>query len=292
MRALVVFAHYFRAESQSIHSSTDERARAARRHAIAQALLSWRAHFGETATLNVEHRKFELNAPSAPQLDLAIVVNRDDHLLDDAMLRAFGAEKIVFDLDQPRMLPFMAQRIMADRKQSYDWFVYSEDDLAMRDGGLFSKLDAFRDAFGPKRVLQPHRYEINPRALRAKTYIDGDLRPRLMSRLFALVEESEPTLIQRGAPEAVKFTRAMNPHSGFFALCAEQFDAWSRQPHFLDLDSSFVSPLESAATLGLMKTFSVYKPALPMRYLEIEHLDAKFSSHQFPVLLRGELSAV
>jgi hypothetical protein len=55
------------------------------------------------------------------------------------------------------------------------------------------------------------------------------------------------------------------------------------------MDCSFISPLESAATLGLLKTFSIYKPALPMHHLEIEHLDTKFSKMNLPLLLRGEL---
>ncbi len=33
---------------------------------------------------------------------------------------------------------------------------------------------------------------------------------------------------------------------------------WAKQGYFINRDSSFVSPLESAATLG-MKTFSIYK---------------------------------
>lgn len=289
MRALVVFAHYFRGEPSSNYSSTDERRREARRQLIARVLLSWRAQFGETASLNVEQKKFELLAPAVDALDLVVMVNRDDHLLDGALMQKLGVETIRLDLDQPRLLPFMAHRVMAERKTRYDWFIYSEEDLLPHDAGLFVKLANFQRNFGPRRVLQPHRYEINPAAPRPKVYIDGDLRFGLMNRLFAMVDEQQATLSQGEGARALTFTRALNPHSGFFALSAEQLGFWSEQKHFLDMDCSFISPLESAATLGLLKTFSVYKPSRPMHHFEIEHLDAKFSGMALPIMARGEV---
>jgi hypothetical protein len=291
MRALAVFAHYFKPEAKADYSSTNNDRRAARRASIERVLLGWRAHFGEPAILNVENRSFELAPSCIDALDLIIVVNRDDHLLDDALLERCGARKLVFDLEQPRHLPFMAQRVMAERKTRYDWFVYSEEDLLPHDPSMFAKLAAFQAHFGSRRVLLPHRYEINAAALRPKTYIDGDLRFGLMRRLLGLIDESETILTHRDAGGVQKFVRAQNPHSGFFALTADQFETWSRLPHFLDMDCSFISPLESAATLGLLKTFSVFKPALPMHHLEIEHLDVKFSGMQLPLLLRGEMGA-
>ena len=44
-------------------------------------------------------------------------------------------------------------------------------------------------------------------------------------------------------------------------------------------DTSFVGPLESAATLGIMRTFKVYKPAREnANFLEVEHYGRRFSS--------------
>jgi hypothetical protein len=55
------------------------------------------------------------------------------------------------------------------------------------------------------------------------------------------------------------------------------------QPHFGDQDCSFVSPLESAATLGILKTFPIYKTfGRDMGWLEIEHLDTRFSGINLP----------
>ncbi len=52
---------------------------------------------------------------------------------------------------------------------------------------------------------------------------------------------------------------------------------WVKQEHFLDRDTSFVSPLESAATLGIMKTFRIYK-TVPQQanFLEIQHFGTGF----------------
>ena len=52
---------------------------------------------------------------------------------------------------------------------------------------------------------------------------------------------------------------------------------WSQQPYFLDGDRSFIGALESAATLGIMKTFRVYKADLPnASFLEVRHGDRKY----------------
>ena len=49
----------------------------------------------------------------------------------------------------------------------------------------------------------------------------------------------------------------------------------------LDEDASFVSPLESAATLGIAKTFRLYKPVMAMgSWLELQHWGRSFHSLQ------------
>jgi hypothetical protein len=54
---------------------------------------------------------------------------------------------------------------------------------------------------------------------------------------------------------------------------------WANQPHFLDRDTRFIGPLESAATLGIMKTFRIYKPAPEhANFLEIQHFGSDFLS--------------
>lgn len=283
MKALVVIAHYFRAEPEARYSSTNESRRAARQHALQHVVAAWRAHAQEPATLNIERRCSVVTPGAVSQLDVAVLTHDDSHLLTDAMQQMLGVRKVVvMQLLNPRLLPFGAHRYMADRADQYDWFIYSEDDLLLHDPLLFAKLQLFQQAFGPRCVLQPHRYEINPRGTRFKTYIDGDLRRAFIDPLLQKVEAA-PSLQQDVPGANVTFERTRNPHAGFFALSREQLAYWKAQPHFLDQDCSFVSPLESAATLGLIKTFGVYKAAAPWQgYCEIEHLDSKFSNLRLP----------
>lgn len=75
------------------------------------------------------------------------------------------------------------------------------------------------------------------------------------------------------------FRRALNPHSGCYFLNANQMAYWASQPYFLDRDTRFVGLLESAATLGIMKTFRVYKTAPEQAgFFEIQHFGKKYLS--------------
>jgi hypothetical protein len=75
----------------------------------------------------------------------------------------------------------------------------------------------------------------------------------------------------------VAFERWTNPHSGCFFLNAAQIEKWASSPGFLDGDCSFAGPLESAASLGVMKNFRIYKPAFPNAgFLEIRHMHNRY----------------
>ena len=52
---------------------------------------------------------------------------------------------------------------------------------------------------------------------------------------------------------------------------------WLERADFESQETGFVGPLESAATLGIMKTFRIYKPAREnASFLEIEHYGSRF----------------
>ncbi len=108
-----------------------------------------------------------------------------------------------------------------------------------------------------------------------KAYIDGDL-PAAVTAPF---QDVSVTPVATGSCWARRstFHRAKNPHAGCFFLNARQMEHWARQPYFLDRDTSFIGPLESAATLGVMRAFRVYKPAASSAgFLEIEHFGTGF----------------
>lgn len=278
MKILLVIAHFFKAEDKPRHSSNNAARLDARRRAIEETLLSWRASCGEVASINIEHKKFEILPEAAHQLDILVLINEENHLLTNELVNKYEIKRVSVKTDQPKLLPFAAHRVMVQHLESYDWFVYSEDDLAMRDRFFFDKQMDFQERFGSGRVLQPHRYEINANGVRPKTFIDGDLRRSFIDPYLKLIAENTDRLQSQYGQSIIEFSRARNPHSGFFALTADQMKHWVTQPHFMDMDCSFVSPLESAASLGLLKTFSVFKPASPcLGFLEIEHLDKSFS---------------
>jgi hypothetical protein len=54
-------------------------------------------------------------------------------------------------------------------------------------------------------------------------------------------------------------------------------EKWASSPGFLDGDCSFAGPLESAASLGIMKTFRIYKGSYTnARFHEIRHLHNRY----------------
>jgi hypothetical protein len=218
----------------------------------------------------------------ADQLDIIVLVNGDNHLLDADYCRARGVRLYDAKLDNPRMLGFTAHRLFADARNIYDVFAFSEDDLRPTGNDLISRILAFQDDFGWRRVIFPNRYEWNPHGPALKSYIDGMLRPGLLAPFEAALPD-ERFLKGRQGARLVSFQRATNPHCGFFALTAEQLAHWMAQPQFGDQDCSFISPLESAATLGILKTFPIYKPfGRDMGWLEIEHMDTRFSGMNLP----------
>jgi hypothetical protein len=284
MKALLVIAHYFKAEPASSYSSTRADKRDHRQQALERVLLSWSGLARGTATLDIATKTTRITPGPLERLDIAVVVHADDHLIDSRIQQAHGLRIVQTRQGHPRMLPFLAHRVMADFADQYDWFFYSEDDLAVQDPGAFSKLQAFQRCFGPDHVLQPHRFELSSLGVRHKTYIDGDLRPGLIEPLLARGPRAQGHLTLESLGETLTLERARNPHAGFFALTAEQLAHWIKQPHFLDLDCSLISPLESAATLGIVKTFAVYKARAPHQsWFEIEHLDGKFSRLRLPL---------
>ena len=114
---------------------------------------------------------------------------------------------------------------------------------------------------------------------------DSDLRAEVTAP-FQNVEEA-PVATGRLLGTTVTFHRAKNPHAGCFFLNGRQMEFWARQPHFLDRDTRFIGPLESAATLGIMRTFRIYKPAAESAgFLEIEHFGTGFLSQ---LRRRGDL---
>ena len=69
--------------------------------------------------------------------------------------------------------------------------------------------------------------------------------------LRQILPSPEATIGAQWPGGTIYFESPRNPHAGCFVLSRNQLQHWTQQPHWQDGDSSWVSPLESAATLGI-----------------------------------------
>ena len=130
---------------------------------------------------------------------------------------------------------------------------------------------------GHECVLLPHRVEFFPSPhFVDRFFIDG---PICDDDLRKLVSPSSPVRLAEWGGMSIPFCPPSNPHSGCFFLSKKQLSHWTNAPFWQDEDVSFISPLESAATLGLSKAFDILKPALShASWLEIQHFGTSFHS--------------
>ena len=280
MRLLFAIPHYFDPEGKGTHGSLRGDA-APRIRALADCLALLRQQFGRPqCEIDIARRTtIPANHSTAIQLDVVICTTGPDHLLDRLPLGPgyFVQQRTAAT---PPLLGFECHAVLRDRLGTYDYYCYLEDDLLIRDPWFFVKLKWFSDAFGDDALLQPNRYELARDRIVHKAYVDGPLQPSV-SAPFQNVADA-PTLEGEALGRTVAFRRPLNPHSGCFFLNARQMAMWAAQPYFLERNIRFVGPLESAASLGIMRAFRIYKPALDnAAFLEVEH-PGSLSYHDSP----------
>jgi hypothetical protein len=284
LRLLVAIPHYFSfsprrgaGSGEPFHGSTGGEL-AARAAALVACVSALHQLYGpEQRMINIEHRLARpANEQLAGPVDILIATTGGAHLLDRLRLPPGSFGHLPTEAE-PRLLGFECHAALHQRLGSYDYYGYLEDDLIARDPLYFLKLAWFNAQVGDQALLQPNRYEVGPLGLAHKAYIDGDLAARVTAPFQDLADR--PVLKGHVMGTPVLFHRARNPHSGCFFLNARQLAQWAGCPYFLDRDTRFIGPLESAATLGIMRTFRVYKPAPENAgFLEIEHHGTAFLS--------------
>jgi len=205
---------------------------------------------------------------------VVVCTTKGQHLLSRVPLHQSALWHQPTDADPP-LLGFECHAALYERVGDYDFYCYLEDDLIFRDPWFFAKLGWFHGQVGPGAVLLPNRYEVARGGVAWKAYLDGDLESEVTAPFQNIADA--PELKGSCLGHELTFRRPSNPHSGCFFLTTEQLRAWASRRDFLDRDTRFVGPLESAATLGLMRAFRIYKPAPEVaNFLEIEHAGTAF----------------
>jgi hypothetical protein len=277
MRILFTIPHFFNHQKQVKHGSQSGNV-ATRLNAIISNIASVHQLFSQAqGMIDIAQLKLiPTNQALNNHIDVIICTTNNYHLINQLTLPSAWYQHHSTTIE-PMMLGFECQSILRDNLGKYDYYCYLEDDLILRDPLFFTKLTWFNQQVGHQNLLQPNRYEIAISNLISKVYIDGNLRPDVAGRFQNPMEQ--PYLNGSFLGVDLSFERPLNPHSGAYFLNQEQMEYWVKQPHFLDKKTDFVSPLESAATLGIMKTFRIYKPApINANFLEIQHFGAQFFS--------------
>lgn len=277
MRILLAVVHYWDPEGGGRHGSLRPNPRP-RIEAFQQQLLAFQRMGAGQAQLNIETMAADpANSQLQHSIDIKVITDGEHHVLDrlDPPYRCLF-QMVVTEPESPKHLGFEAQRFLASRlNEDYDLYAYFEDDLLVLDPWFFRKIDWFRLQAGDDCVVFPHRIELAPEPHSVnRFFIDG---PVPESELRRILPSPEASIGAQWPGGTLYFESPRNPHSGCFVLSRSQLLHWTQKPHWQDGDSSWVSPLESAATLGIAKTFRLFKPVMAQAsWLEIQHWGTSF----------------
>jgi hypothetical protein len=273
MRILFTIPHYYDAQGGGSYGSLSADP-VPRRAALATMILGLHATFGERQGLLSAPITAANDAWRGP-LEVVVCTTGSAHVVGDLRLPP-GLYRHHATSASPRLLGFECHALLRDGLGRFDYYCYLEDDLLITDPLFFDKLRWFTQLAGEDAVLQPNRFELAMGQPWDKLYIDGTLKhPEMSERLQNADDRRIISAEAFGTP--LNFQRVGNPHSGCFFFNAAQMARWAARPEFLNRDTSFVGPLESAASYGLMRFFRAYKPAREnAAFLEIRHLDNRY----------------
>lgn len=283
MKILVTIPHFHNPDGNGAYGSTGAES-ARRAEALSRTISGLRQTLGpRQAFLYCLHehiqgrgngRLVKVNSQAAEILDIVVCTAGDRHLVEKLSVprSAFHHQPVNTD---PMKIGFACQQVLRSCLGKYDFYCYLEDDLWLSDPMFLSKIGWFTENFGDDVLLLPHRFEVASGHPLEKLYIDGPVRPDFTAKWQ---DVGDRRLLEADfLGKRVAFERWSNPHSGCFFLGAAQMEKWASAPWFGDGDSSFAGPLESAASLGIMKTFRIHKPAYENAgFLEIQHAHNRY----------------
>lgn len=283
MRLFFAIPHFFAPrDAQATNRSERPAARGERAAALARVISALHQSFG-AGIYGLDHfNKAARQAapPGGHEIEIVVCTTGEAHLLDElTALRPFFRHHPTSAA--PPLLGFECHRLLAEARGRHDYYAYLEDDVVLSDPLFFHKRRLFDRLYAPEALLQPQRFERQQGGVMQKLYVDYHLAPARTRAHQDLA--ATPRLTLSFLDETVVFERSAYPSAGCFLLDAEQLARWVRAPAFLDGDLSYLSPLDSAATLSVMKTFRIYKPALDQAwFLEVEHASPRWiaSAHR------------
>jgi len=283
MKVLVTIPHFHNPKGGGAYGSTGSES-GRRAEALSRSISGLRESLGpRQAFLYCLHepvpglgngRLLKVNEQAASALDIAVCTVGDSHLINSLSVPGsmFHHQPVKSD---PVMIGFASQQVLKAHLGKYDFYCYLEDDLLIQDPFFLRKLEWFTRSFGDDVVLLPRRYETSSKEALPKLYIDGPVRPDFTARWQDVNDRR--TLDTDFLGSRLAFERWSNPHSGCFFLNAAQMQRWAESPNFGVGDCSFAGPLESAASLGVMKNFRIYKPSpANAGFLELQHLHNRY----------------
>lgn len=276
MKILITIPHYYDASSDSSHGSGNKDPRP-RIQALCMGLFNIYSLFSSSQyMIDIQHKQANrVNNNFTHNMNVVICTTDEKHLLEHINVPENFYKHHQTPLENPKLLGFECQKILRENLGKYDYYCFMEDDLIINDPLFFEKINWFNKNNENINLLQPNRYEISTRGRVLKTYIDGDIRAGATENYQNINEF--PHLNSKFMNQNIIFQRSSNPHSGCYFLTQKQMEHWATQLYFLDMDTSFISPLESSATLGIMKTFKVYKPSPKnANFFEIQHFGDMF----------------
>jgi hypothetical protein len=274
MRTLFVIPHAFFRTTPGAPRYQSERGDAEARAAILLRCLSTlHQTFGPRQHLVGSDSAPRCNEATDAAIEIVLCTSGQDHLAHTLPPHLFHHHTTTL---HPRLLGFACHAILRDNAGRFDWFAYLEDDCEVSDPLFFTKLAWFGRQFGDQALLQPNRFEVSAGEVVQKLYIDGN-RPLPAAGRAVQDITVRPRLTGSAFGRSWVFQRVDNPHSGCFFVNAAQMARLAADPAFGHYSDEFVGPLESAATLPVLRNFDLYKPAREnAAFLEIRHLDQRF----------------
>jgi len=292
MKILVAIPHYYNPQQGGRNASLrpDDGARA---QALETVILSLHEHFGNLQLL-LDHRAQNVSQLEAARTNIVrivvVTVAGDKHVLAQlARLSALFVPVVENDPGfDPRYLGVTCRDVLrraCERSgEGFDFYCYMEDDGVIHDPWFFEKLRLFNSKFGNECLLLPARFEVEssgslfgrrPSPPGIKLYPEGHV-PSELTRGYPLGGSGAPKDVEievMGRP--VKFRRPTNPHAGCYFLTPAQMRMFAETPYFLERSDDFLGPLESSATLGILKCFAIYKPHPDnLSFFELQHYHA------------------